>query len=101
LFRQLRGACGWTFHHVFVAASAVIVWALTEPIFNDTWQLFINTSTTIVTFLMVFLIQNTQNTDTEALQLKLGELIRTADSAHTELLDLEVLEERQLQRIKG
>jgi low affinity Fe/Cu permease len=85
-----------------IAAFAIIVWALTGPIFGfgNTWQLIINTSTTIVTFLMVFVIQNTQNRDTEALQIKLDELIRSVECAHTELLDLEELDQKHLDRIK-
>ena len=77
-------------------------WAVTGPIFefSDTWQLVINTSTTIITFLMVFLTQNTQNRDTAATQLKLDELIRAISGAHNGLLDLEELTDKDLARIK-
>jgi low affinity Fe/Cu permease len=88
----------------FIMAVAIIaVWAITGPIFNfsDTWQLVINTSTTIVTFLMVFLIQNTQNRESEAMQLKLDELIRAVNGAHNALLDLEELEEHDLEQFRG
>jgi low affinity Fe/Cu permease len=78
------------------------VWAVTGPMFgfSDTWQLVINTGTTIVTFLMVFLIQNTQNRDTEATQLKLDELIRAMRGAKNALLDLEHLDDEELNRMR-
>ncbi len=88
----------------FTLALAIIVaWAVSGPLFafSDTWQLVINTSTTIVTFLMVFLIQNTQNRDSEAVQIKLDELIRITKGAHTALLDLEELDDKHLKTIKG
>ena len=85
-----------------VAVTIILGWAVTGPIFgySDTWQLIINTGTTIVTFLMVFLIQNTQNRDAEAIQVKLDELIRASAEAHNALLDLEELEEEDLDRIR-
>jgi low affinity Fe/Cu permease len=88
----------------FAAACVVIVvWAVTGPMFHysDTWQLIINTGTTIVTFLMVFLIQNTQNRDSAVLHLKLDELIRVTESARNRLLDLEDLTDEDLKRLKG
>ncbi len=87
----------------FICAVAIILgWALMGPFFgfSDTWQLVINTSTTIVTFLMVFLIQNTQNRDTEALQIKLDEIIRSTHGARNEVLDLEYMDEKQLDSIR-
>ena len=85
------------------AALIIVVWAVTGPIFkfSDTWQPVINTGTTIVTFLMVFLIQNTQNRDSHAVQFKLDELIRAARGAHNALLDLEELEESDLERFRA
>jgi len=89
--------------HTFAAACCIIVvWAVSGPLFNysDTWQLIINTGTTIVTFLMVFLMQNTQNRDTAAVQLKLDELIRANENARNVMLSLENLTEDQLDRVK-
>jgi len=86
-----------------LAAGLILVWLASGPVFkySDTWQLAINTTTTIVTFLMVFLIQNTQNRDTEALQVKLDELLRAHAGAHNALMDLENLEERELDAIRA
>ena len=86
-----------------VAFLIIVIWASTGPIFHfsDTWQLVINTSTTIVTFLMVFLIQNTQNRDTEAMQIKLDELIRAVESAQNTMLDLEELDDEELDSIRA
>jgi len=90
----------WAF---LLSILIVIIWAATGPIFkfSDTWQLVINTGTTIVTFLMVFLLQNTQTRDTAAIQLKLDELIRTNDKARKTMLSLEDLSEEQLDRLKS
>lgn len=84
------------------AVGVILVWTISGPLFgySDTWQLVINTGTTIVTFLMVFLIQNTQNRDSAALQIKLDELIRSMEGAHNALLDLEELEEDELEKIR-
>jgi low affinity Fe/Cu permease len=86
-----------------LALCSVVLWAVVGPWvgFSDTWQLTINTATTIITFLMVFLIQNTQNRDSEAMQLKLDELIRSSEAAHNALLDIEELSEEELDCVKA
>ena len=86
----------------FIALATIVVWAISGPLFgfSDTWQLVINTGTTIVTFLMVFVIQNTQNRDTTAMQIKLDELIRVTKRARNVRLDLEELDDKTLQELR-
>jgi low affinity Fe/Cu permease len=90
----------WVF---FLAVTAIIVWGVSGPIFgfSDTWQLVINTTTTIITFLMVFLIQNTQNRDAKAMHLKLDELIKAIRGARNSLVDLEEMTDEQLDELHG
>jgi low affinity Fe/Cu permease len=85
-----------------MALGVIVVWGVTGPLFHfsDTWQLVINTGTTIVTFLMVFLIQNTQNRDSEAIQIKLDELLRATDGCHNTVMDIEELTEEELDKLK-
>jgi low affinity Fe/Cu permease len=99
--RAIARAAGsqWAFG---LALVIILVWALTGPLFHysDTWQLVINTGTTIITFLMVFLIQSTQNRDSEAVQLKLDELLRASGGAHNAVLDIEELSDEELAALK-
>jgi low affinity Fe/Cu permease len=90
----------WMF---LLALSGIVAWGLTGPMFHfsDTWQLIVNTATTIVTFLMVFLIQNTQNRDARAIHLKLDEVIRSIHEAHNEMIDIEKLSDDELKKLSG
>src|SRR3954467_1869129 len=94
-----RSGSAWAFASAFIV---IVGWLVSGPIFkwSDTWQLVINTATTIVTFLMVFLIQNTQNRDSEAVQIKLDELLRATKGCHNAVLDIEELSEEELDNIK-
>jgi low affinity Fe/Cu permease len=104
-FTHFAGIAARASGHAFAFLTAftlIVVWAVTGPIFHfsNTWQLVVNTATTIVTFLMVFLIQHAQNRDSEAVQLKLDELIRAASNANHALLDLEELDDEELDAIR-
>ncbi|MFT3815601.1 MAG: low affinity iron permease family protein [Acidovorax sp.] len=102
--KTARAFAKFTGHPICFAAALLIIiaWAVSGPFFkfNDTWQLVINTGTTIVTFLMVFLIQSTQNSDTEAMQIKLDELIRAIEPARNRMMSLEELEESELDELR-
>ena len=99
----------WTAHAsgrpaaFFIAVLVILIWGVTGPLFHysDTWQLIINTGTTVVTFLMVFLIQNTQNRDSQAIHVKLDELIRSIDTARNSMLDLDSLSDEELEKLRA
>jgi low affinity Fe/Cu permease len=97
-------AADWTgrFGAFVIAAGIIVVWAIAGPIFgfSETWQLVINTATTIVTFLMVFLIQNSQNRDSAAIHLKLDEIIRAIEAASNQMIDAEEEDDEELQKLK-
>jgi len=101
-FSQLMSRAVGSYWAFILAATIIVRWALTGPFFkySDTWQLVINTGTTIVTFLMVFLIQNTQNRDAKAIHLKLDELIKGVAGARTKLVDLEDLSDEELEELQ-
>jgi low affinity Fe/Cu permease len=101
LARKTSEAVGSPFASI-AAVSTIAIWALTGPLFkfSDTWQLVINTGTTIITFLMVFLIQNSQNRDAKSVQIKLDELIRSIDSARNQIIDVENSSEQELQELQ-
>jgi low affinity Fe/Cu permease len=101
LFKVYSGSCR-TSHQLSLALLTIIIWGASGPLFgySDTWQLVINTGTTIVTFLMVFLIQKTQNRDTETIHLKLDELIRVTKGARNMMLDLEHMDDESLKRLR-
>ncbi|MBH3409348.1 MULTISPECIES: low affinity iron permease family protein [Pseudomonas] len=102
--RFCQGLANWTGRPLTFAIAflMILVWGITGPLFhfNDTWQLVINTSTTIITFLMVFLIQNTQNRDNDELHIKIDELLRTTQKAHMALLDLEHMDPAELHALR-
>ncbi len=102
-FAERTAAWAGSAHAFLLAAAVIVIWGVSGPMFgfSDTWQLVINTGTTIVTFLMVFLIQNTQNRDIKAVHLKLDELIRATEGAHVVLLNMEELEEHELEAIRA
>lgn len=104
-FMRFAKATSWATGHpasFILAVLVIIAWLISGPAFgfSDTWQLVINTGTTIITFLMVFLIQNTQNRDSAAMQIKLDELIRADKDAHNALIDLEELTEKELEAMR-
>lgn len=103
LFAQAISVATGTAYAFLIAALVVIIWLVTGPIFgySDTWQLVINTGTTIVTFLMVFVLQNTQNRDNQAVQLKLDELLRGVKNARSSFIDIEELSDEELDKLAG